>query len=66
MRWHYDQTISSFKAEKIISIKNVESLEKEIKNLETKIGDQNVIITEQQKLTINIENIYMKHIIVLH
>lgn len=55
MRWHYDQTISSFKAEKIISIKNVESLEKEIKNLETKIGDQNVIITEQQKLTINID-----------
>lgn len=55
MRWDYDQTISSFKTDKLTSKSKIDTLETAIKDYGTKITTQNTIISEQQKHTINIE-----------
>lgn len=55
MRWEYDQTISSIKADKTTSKSKTDALEVILKDNSTKITAQNVIIAEQQKLTVNIE-----------
>lgn len=55
MRWDYDQTISSFNADKTTSKKKTDALEVLLKDYSTKITAQNAIIAEQQKQTVNIE-----------
>lgn len=55
MRWDYDNKISSIIAEKLTSKSKIDSLVLSLKEIATKITTQNEIITEQQKLTINIE-----------
>ncbi|MFJ1431039.1 AAA family ATPase [Capnocytophaga canimorsus] len=55
MRWNYDQTISSFKNDKIISKNKVDTLSSELKDITDKITFQNTIISEQQKQTVNID-----------
>ena len=55
MRWEFDQTISSIKADKKTSKSKIDALEVILKDNSTKISDQNAIIAEQQKLTVNIE-----------
>lgn len=55
MRWEYDQTISSIKADKTTSKSKTDALEVILKDNSTKITAQNAIIAEQQKLTVNIE-----------
>ncbi|WP_282039373.1 AAA family ATPase [Saccharicrinis aurantiacus] len=55
MRWEYDQTISTFITDKSHITKKGQDLSKELKTFETKLSDQNKIIIEQQKKTINIE-----------
>lgn len=55
MRWDYDQTISSIKADNATSENKIDTLETALKNNATKIASQNTIISEQQKKTVNIE-----------
>lgn len=55
MRWDYDQTISSVISDKSTSKSKIETLEISIKEISNKITTQNLIISEQQKQTINIE-----------
>lgn len=55
MRWDYDQTISSIKADKTTSKIKTDALEVTLKDNSTKINAQNAIIAEQQKQTVNIE-----------
>lgn len=55
MRWDYDQTISSVKADKTISKIKTDALEVTLKDNSTKIKAQNAIIADQQKQTVNIE-----------
>lgn len=55
MRWDYDQTISSINADKTISKTKIDKLESAIKDNGGKITAQNIIIAEQQKQTVNIE-----------
>ncbi|MFJ1366260.1 MULTISPECIES: AAA family ATPase [Flavobacteriales] len=55
MRWNYDQTISSFKNDKIISKNKTDTLSSELKDITDKITFQNTIISEQQKQTVNID-----------
>lgn len=55
MRWEYDQSISAFDSDKETITKKGQTLTNDLKNIETKISDQNKIIVEQQKMTINIE-----------
>lgn len=55
MRWDYDQTISSFIADKTNSKKNILLIEKSIEILAEKIRKQQSIMIEQQKQTVNIE-----------
>ncbi len=55
MRWDYDQTISSIKADKTTSKIKTDVLEVTLKDNSTKINAQNAIIAEQQKQTVNIE-----------
>lgn len=55
MRWEYDQTINTFNTDKATSKKNIDKLEASIQDYTIKIAEQNLIISEQQKLTVNIE-----------
>lgn len=55
MRWEYDQTITSYNTDKTTSKGKTDTLEATIKDNTTKIAAQNVIISEQQKQTVNIE-----------
>lgn len=55
MRWDYDQIISSFNTDKAKSKNNTDTLETALKDIATKIAEQNTIIEEQQKQTVNIE-----------
>ena len=55
MRWDYDQTISTFAAEKNLSDKAVNASEVIVENLKIAIFNQNSIIIEQQKQTVNIQ-----------
>jgi len=54
MRWDYDQTISSFIADKIASQKHIALILKAIDTLNSDIKKQRNIIIEQQKETVNI------------
>ncbi len=55
MRWDYDQTINSFNSDNATSKIRTGSLESSIKDFSKKIDEQNTIISEQQKQTVNIE-----------
>jgi len=55
MRWNYDQAISAFILDKAQSQKNIITINKDLQNFETEIGNQKKIISEQQKQTVNIE-----------
>lgn len=55
MRWDYDQTISSYNTYKNTSKSKTDTLDKSIKEYEAKINNQNKIIADQQKQTVNIK-----------
>jgi wobble nucleotide-excising tRNase len=55
MRWDYDQTISSIIADKSASKNRIDTIETAIKDNSIKISAQNLIISVQQKQTVNIE-----------
>ena len=55
MRWDYDQTISAFVSEKTKSQNDITAINKLLQDIETKIENQKMIIVEQQKQTVNIE-----------
>jgi len=55
MRWDYDQTISSINTDKTSSKSKTDALENTLNSYSEKISAQNSIISEQQKLTVNIE-----------
>lgn len=55
MRWEYDQTISSYNTDKVTSKSKTDDLDASIKSFVTKISEQNAIISEQQKHTVNIQ-----------
>ncbi len=55
MRWDYDQTVSSINAEKATSKSKTDTLIASVNDYSTKISEQNAIISEQQKQTVNIE-----------
>lgn len=55
MRWEYDQTINSYNTDKITSKSKTDVLDVSIKTYVTKISEQNAIISEQQKQTVNIQ-----------
>lgn len=55
MRWDYDQTINSINADKVTSKSKTDALELALNNISTNISEQNIIISEQQKQTVNIE-----------
>lgn len=55
MRWDYDQTISSYLADKSTSKTKTDSLNTTIKDFGETILEQRSIISEQQKQTVNIE-----------
>lgn len=55
MRWDYDQTVSSINADKATSKSKKDTLSASVNDYSTKISEQNAIISEQQKQTINIE-----------
>jgi len=55
MRWDYDQTINSFNIDKVTSKSTVDTLDTFIKDYTAKISKQNIIISEQQRHTVNIE-----------
>lgn len=56
MRWDYDQTIHIFKADEIASKTKTNSLTKSINNCKENINIQKIIIIEEQKKTINIDD----------
>ncbi|MEK6523650.1 AAA family ATPase [Myroides odoratimimus] len=56
MRLEYDQTINSINAEKAVSKAKIDTLEIELNNISVEINSQNIIISEQQKQTVNIED----------
>nr|WP_320038138.1 AAA family ATPase [uncultured Bacteroides sp.] len=56
MRWEYDQTISSFNIDILASNNKIKALSGAINEYTTKIASQNIIISEQQKQTINVED----------
>ncbi|AMR40848.1 AAA family ATPase [Elizabethkingia anophelis] len=60
MRWDYDPTISSYNTDKAASESKTSALETLIKAYSTKISEQNSIISEQQKQTVNIEEAVTK------
>lgn len=55
MRWDYDQTINSYNTDRTTSKGKTDAIEKSIKEYENKIGNENKIIAEQQKQTVNIK-----------
>lgn len=55
MRWDYDQTISAHQNDKVSIELKIEGLKREIKDIESNISDQKIIIGEQQRKTVNIE-----------
>ncbi|MEO6136326.1 MAG: AAA family ATPase [Ginsengibacter sp.] len=55
MRWDYDQAISSVNADKATSKSKTEKLEEYLKQNAAKILAQSLIISEQQKQTVNID-----------
>ncbi len=55
MRWEYDQTISSINTDRTASKSKTDVLESVLKDNREKTIAQNVIISEQQKQTVNIE-----------
>lgn len=55
MRWDYDQTINSYNTDKITSKDKIDILDSSIKKYTAAILEQNAIISEQQKQTVNIE-----------
>ena len=55
MRWEYDQTITSYNTDKITSKNKTDVLDVSIKTYVAKILEQNSIISEQQKQTVNIQ-----------
>jgi wobble nucleotide-excising tRNase len=55
MRWEYDQTITSYNSDKINSKNKTDVLDVSIKTYVAKISEQNAIISEQQKQTVNIQ-----------
>ncbi|MCL8009439.1 AAA family ATPase, partial [Gelidibacter japonicus] len=55
MRWDYDLTINSFKQDKATSKSKTDALDSSIKDYSSKISEQNAIIAEQQKQTVNIK-----------
>ncbi|VTP96422.1 AAA family ATPase [Sphingobacterium daejeonense] len=55
MRWDYDQTISSINADNATSKSKTDTLSASVNDYSTKISDQILIISEQQKQTVNIE-----------
>ena len=55
MRWEYNQTIDSYLNDKKTSDKKLKSLQTSIISYKTKISEQQSIIAEQQKQTVNIE-----------
>lgn len=55
MRWEYDQTISSINAEKITSKSKIDILQIELNEYAEEKKEQNKIIAEQQKHTVNID-----------
>lgn len=55
MRWEYDQTITSYNTDKITSKNKTDVLDVSIKTYVRKISEQNAIISEQQKQTVNIQ-----------
>jgi wobble nucleotide-excising tRNase len=55
MRWEYDQTINSINADIATSKSKVDILLNSLEENSIKINAQNTIISEQQKLTVNIE-----------
>ena len=60
LRWEYDQSISSILTDKVTSKSKIEALDKIIKGNAEKINNQNIIIAEQQKQTVNIEEAVTK------
>lgn len=55
MRWDYDQTISAYQKDKNSIDLKIEGIMKEIAAIETNIAGQKIIVEEQQKKTVNIE-----------
>lgn len=55
MRWDYDQVISSFNIDKAKSKNKTDILETALKDIVMRIAEQNTIIANQQKQTVNIE-----------
>lgn len=55
MRFDYDQTINSFNDDKKASKTEIDKIDVELKDIELKIAEQNKVISEQHKQTINIE-----------
>lgn len=55
MRWDYDSTISSINAEMLASKSKMQAFDSYFKENSTKISTQNIIISEQQKHTVNID-----------
>lgn len=55
MRWDYDQTINSLANDKAQSQKNIDAVNKFIRDCDTEIDKQKEIIVKQQKQTVNIE-----------
>lgn len=55
MRWEYNQTISNYQNDKSTFNKDSQRILKAIETLDNKITEQNEIISEQQKNTVNIE-----------
>ncbi|MCM5530265.1 AAA family ATPase [Parasegetibacter sp. NRK P23] len=55
MRWDYDKTISSYNTDKNTSKSKTDTLDKIIKEYQTKIDTLNKAIADQQKQTVNIK-----------
>jgi len=55
MRWDYDQTISAYQNEKTVIGKKIQDLNNEITNIAGKINDQNAVVVDQQKKTVNVD-----------
>lgn len=56
MRWEYDQSISSIFKDKATSKLKTDVLQNALKDITLKISAQNSIISDQQKLTVNIKD----------
>lgn len=55
MRWDYDQTLSAYHSDKTGNEKKIKDLKDELLKIEEKISTQKLIVAEQQKNTVNIE-----------